>query len=261
VENLTNIALKSLSPQELFLTNGFKVIFSQDLANFVTDWFAQKQMVIYSRDSMQILKRFSNPQKNTFYIKKTTNEAANLFGIRSNVIGYVVEEDDAKAKLFSIFKEIKNHKHKAVLAEIFESSGTLCFVKMFPLVIRALSIGGTLIIDEFDTSINPIVLMNIINIFHNNDINKKQAQLIFNTHNPIFLNSNLFRKDEIKFVERDDISFESVLYSLSDISTLGKSGTRRYEDYIKNYYNNMYGALHDIDLSPIFEEIISNWEE
>ena len=31
------------------------------------------------------------------------------------------------------------------------------------------------------------------------------AQLIFNTHNPIFLNSNLFRRDEIKFVERDDV--------------------------------------------------------
>ena len=131
---------------------------------------------------------------------------------------------------------------------------------MFPPVIRAQLIEGTLIVDEFDTSINPIVLMNIINIFHNKDINKKQAQLIFNTHNPIFLNSHLFRKDEIKLVERDEVSFESVLYSLSDISTLGKSGTRRHKDYVKNYYSNTYGALHDIDLSPIFEEIISNWE-
>ena len=76
VENLKNIALKSLSPQELFLTNGFKLIFSQDIANLVTDWFAQKFMVIYRADSMQLLRRFSDPQKNTVYIEKTTNEAA-----------------------------------------------------------------------------------------------------------------------------------------------------------------------------------------
>jgi AAA15 family ATPase/GTPase len=34
VENLTNIALKSLSPQELFLTNGFKVIFFARFGQF-----------------------------------------------------------------------------------------------------------------------------------------------------------------------------------------------------------------------------------
>ena len=110
LEILTNMALKSLSPKELFLTNGFKVIFSQDFANFVTDWFAQKLMVVYRADSMQILKRFSDPQKNSFYIEKTTNEAAKLFGISSNAIGYVVEEDDAKAKLFSIKLKIINIK-------------------------------------------------------------------------------------------------------------------------------------------------------
>ena len=50
------------------------------------------------------------------------------------------------------------------------------------------------------------------------------AQLIFNTHNPIFLNSNLFRRDEIKFVERDDDTHDSVLYALS-ISPLNLSST------------------------------------
>ena len=261
VENLKNIALKSLSPQELFLTNGFKLIFSQDIANLVTDWFAQKFMVIYRADSMQLLRRFSDPQKNTVYIEKTTNEAAKLFGISSNAIGYVVEGEDAKAKLFSIFRKVKNHKHKAVLAEIFESFGTLRFVNMFPIVIRALLTGGTLIVDEFDASIHPMALMNIINIFHNDGINKNQAQLVFNTHNPIFLNSNLFRRDEIKFVERDEVSHESVLYSLSDFGTAGEKGVRKHEDYMKNYFVSRYGALRDIDFSPIFEEILSKSEE
>ena len=42
------------------------------------------------------------------------------------------------------------------------------------------------------------------------------AQLIFNTHNPIFLNSNIFRRDEIKFVESEEDTNNSILYALSD---------------------------------------------
>ena len=47
ITNLTKVALKSLNPQELFLTNGFKLIFSQDIANLAVNWFMQKFMVIY----------------------------------------------------------------------------------------------------------------------------------------------------------------------------------------------------------------------
>ena len=73
-------------------------------------------------------------------------------------------------------------------AEVFESYGTIRFINLFPVVLRAIATGGTLVVDEFDASIHPMALMSIINVFHNDDINKKRAQLIFNTHNPIFLN-------------------------------------------------------------------------
>ena len=51
-------------------------------------------------------------------------------------------------------------------------------------------------VDEFDASIHPMALMSIINVFHNDDININRAQLIFNTHNPIFL--ILIYLDEMK---------------------------------------------------------------
>ena len=121
---------------------------------------------------------------------------------------------------------------KAVLpAEMYESYGTVRFVNEFPLIIDALLSGGTLVMDEFDASIHPMALMNIINIFHNDDINIHHAQLIFNTHNPIFLNANLFRRDEIKFVERDEHTHISEHYSLADFKTFGEHGVRKGEDY------------------------------
>lgn len=102
--------------------------------------------------------------------------------------------------------------------------------------------GATLVIDELDASIHPMAIMNIINIFHNDEINTKGAQLIFNTHNPIFLNNSLLRRDEIKFVEKGDTG--SILYSLSDFGTNGSKGVRNTEDYMKNYlYNEMKNGI------------------
>lgn len=256
-DSMIEISKNSLNEEELFLTNGFKLIFSQSFVKMLTSWFTNKFMVIYRADSLQLIKRFVDPQKQIVYVEKTTNNAAKLFGINSNALGYVISEDEADAKLCSIFKNIKDQKSAVIAAEIFESYGTIRFVNMFPLVIRAILTGGTLVVDEFDASIHPMALMSIINIFHNDEVNVNNAQLIFNTHNPIFLNSNIFRRDEIKFVEREEEDSNSVLYALSDFGTTGDRGVRKHEDYMKNYFISQYGAIKDIDFTPIFEELIS----
>ncbi len=255
---LGDISRNSLNDEELFLTNGFKLIFSQKFVKIIVDWFTNKFMVIYRADSMQLIKRFSDPQKKTIYVEKTTDKAAKLFGINSNALGYVINDDESEAKLCSLIKNGKSHKTAALAADLFESYGTIRFINMFPLVIRAILTGGTLVVDEFDASIHPMALMSIINIFHNDEINIHHAQLIFNTHNPIFLNSNLFRRDEIKFVERDENNHFSKLYSLSDFGTTGDKGVRKHADYMKNYFVSEYGAIKDIDFTPIFEEIITS---
>lgn len=257
VESVSEIAKNSLSKDELFLTNGFKLVFSQRFVKLIVDWFSNKFMVIYRADSMQLIKKFADPKKKAIYVEKTTDKAAKLFGVNSNAVGYVVREDESDAKLYSIFQDMKNKKSAAIAAEIFESYGTIRFINMFPLVIKAIQTGGTLVVDEFDASIHPIALMSIINVFHNDDINIHHAQLIFNTHNPIFLNSNLFRRDEIKFVERDDDSHQSILYALSDFGTTGDRGVRKHEDYMGKYFISQYGAIKDIDFTPIFEEILA----
>lgn len=260
-ESAGEIAENSLNSEELFLTNGFKLIFSPNLTKLILDWFTNKFMIICRADSMQLIKRFADPKKKAVYAEKTTDKAAKLFGINSNAVGYVINEDEPEAKLSSLFHDAKNHKAAAIAADIFESYGTIRFINMFPLVIRAMQTGGTLVVDEFDASIHPMALMSIINVFHNDDVNVHHAQLIFNTHNPIFLNSNLFRRDEIKFVERDDDTHESMLYALSDFGTTGDKGVRKHEDYMSKYFISQYGAIKDIDFTPIFEEILSNEKE
>ena len=248
------IAISSLSDAELFLTNGFKTIFAQDLVTLITDWFLHKFMVIYRSDALKVMHKFANPKENTIYIEKTLTEAAKEFGINSNGLGYRTNGDGEDVVLCSLFDD----KKIAIPAEAFESYGTIRFINEFPLVISALLNGGTLVMDEFDASIHPMALMNIISIFHNDEINKNHAQLIFNTHNPIFLDASLFRRDEIKFVERDQQTNFSTHYALSDFKTA--NGIRKGEDYMNNYFVNRYGAISDVDFSPILENIIDENE-
>lgn len=246
----------SLNPEELFLTNGFKVIISPELSKIFINWISKKFMIIYRADSVETVRKFSESDEKGIYTAKTTNEAAKIFGANSNKIGYVNNKgEESEAKLCSIL-ETNNGKTKAVIsAEVFESYGTVRFVNLFPIVLNAFANGSTLVIDEFDASIHPSALMNIINMFHNDSINKNHAQLIFNTHNPIFLNSNLFRRDEIKFVQRNPDTGSSELYSLSDFGTAGKEGVRNSTDYMKYYLNYSYGAIEDVDFAPVFEKI------
>lgn len=256
LQSAFTISQSGLNATDLFLTNGFKSIFSTKIVNLILNWIENKFMVIYRADALQISKKFVDPKDKTVYVEKTLNEAAEVFGINSNALGFMTTKQGAESILYSIFK--KGGRKFGVPAEMFESYGTIRFVNEFPLVIRALVTGSILVIDEFDASIHPMALMNIINIFHNDDINKNHAQLVFNTHNPIFLNGNLFRRDEIKFVERDDITHESTHYSLSDFKTSGERGVRKGEDYMKNYFVSRFGAIKDVDFSPILEAILSN---
>ena len=249
------LAESSLHNEELFLVNGFKTMFSIKLASMISLWLDRNFDVIYRSDSMQLVRKFSDPKKRSIFIEKTLNEAAAMFGVNSNALGYLLDGKNEEAQLCSIFKG--NSKSAAVPVELFESYGTIRFIKLFPLVLRTLMQGGTLIVDEFDASMHPMALMNIITLFHNDELNTQKAQLVFNTHNPIFLNSNLFRRDEIKFVDRDDTTHCSTHYSLSDFGTAGAKGVRKTEDYMKNYFVDRYGAIKSIDLAPIIENLLS----
>lgn len=247
---MLELAKDSLSNTELFLTNGFKAIYAQDLVKRILEWLRDEFIVVFRSDDMRLVRRYADPKENTIYVEKTLTEAAREFGITANALGYKTGNEEAgeDTVLYSILKD------KLLPAEVFESYGTIRFINEFPLVILCLLKGGTLVMDEFDASIHPMALMNIINIFHNDDINKNHAQLIFNTHNPIFLDSSLLRRDEIKFVERDEKTGNSVHYALSDFKTA--DGVRKGEDYMNNYFVSRYGAIKEVDFSPILEKIM-----
>ncbi|MBO5008970.1 MAG: AAA family ATPase [Clostridia bacterium] len=244
-----NMAQSNLNDEELFLTGMFKSLYSSQIVNNITDWFRDKCKVFLRANFMMISPSAENVKTNHAFIDNTFQRAIKHFGIHGNEIVYMKSKESNDMTPYSILSD-----DKAVPVDIFESYGTERFLNIFPLIVQTLQTGSTLIVDEFDASLHPMALMSIVGAFHNDEINKKGAQLIFNTHNPIFLNKNLFRRDEIKFVDRDDNTGISNHYSLSDFGTSGPNGVRNTEDYMKNYFINRYGSIRNIDFSDILEE-------
>ncbi len=172
------------SQYELFLTNRFKNIFSTELVSEITNWIDQQFVVLYQANIINNFKVIYLLQKKIWQIfNPIMSESAKLFGIYSNDIGYIFPDDREVPTLCSLLED----KHLAIAADKFESYGTIRFINLFPHIYEAIVHGKTLVLDEFDASIHPMAIMSIINIFHNDEINKKGAQIIFNTHNPIFL--------------------------------------------------------------------------
>lgn len=244
------IAQDGLNAKELFLTNGFKNVISASLAMDVLGYFEQLFQTYCHADRLAFTPRFE--ENATVMEDRLLNSVAQAFGINSNKLIFRKSKNGQLPVLCSRI----NKQKMDIPAKFFESYGTLRFVNMiYPLITTALKTGGVLVVDEFDASIHPSVIINIISIFHNDEINKNGAQLIFNTHNPLYLNGNILRRDEIKFVERDDETKCSRHYSLSDFGTKG-TNARKGKDYIKNYFVSEYGAIKNIDLSDIFRKIM-----
>lgn len=257
IEQIKSIIQSNINQEDLFLTNGFGLLVSKRLFSLISNWISNKLKIIYRSDSIISIPDLSNRKNSGIILNQELNEATKIFGETTNEIGYISRKE-GDLNLCSIIKNDNEKKITPIPVEIFESYGTVRFSNIFPFIYDTLKLGGTLIIDEFDASIHPMALISIINIFHNDEINKKNAQLIFNTHNPIFLNSNIFRRDEIKFIERDEEVSGSEIYSLADFENSTSEKDRKTDDYMKNYFISKYGAIKDIDFTPLFQELLNN---
>lgn len=122
-----------------------------------------------------------------------------------------------------------------------ESTGTRNLLFLAGPVLDILRKGRTLIVDELDTSLHPLLVRRLVELFNNPSSNPSNAQLIFSTHDTSLLDNTLFRRDQIWFVEKDK-SQASSLYPLSDFSP------RKNEAFEIGYLTGRYGAL------PFFKE-------
>jgi len=103
--------------------------------------------------------------------------------------------------------------------------------------------GNIMVVDELHDNLHPLLVQYLVEMFHNPELNRHGAQLIFTTHETSILNQELFRRDQIWFCERD-VDQATRLYPLSDFAV--RKGTENIE---RGYLSGRYGAL------PFLKEI------
>lgn len=116
-----------------------------------------------------------------------------------------------------------------------ESEGTRNLVLLSDPLLKAMMFGGTLVIDEFESSLHPLLVRKMIELFHTGDA-EMRPQLLFTTHDTSLLSADLFRRDQIWFVEKSREQASS-LFSLAEF------GARKGEAIEKGYLSGRYGAI------------------
>jgi uncharacterized protein len=126
--------------------------------------------------------------------------------------------------------------------EINESEGTKKIIDLLGPVFDTLIYGKILIIDELDAKLHPLLTIQIVKLFNDPDSNLNKAQLFFATHDTNLLNSDLFRRDQIWFTEKDEKE-QTDLYSLAEFKLPDGSKVRNDGNYERNYIRGRYGAI------------------
>jgi hypothetical protein len=116
-----------------------------------------------------------------------------------------------------------------------ESHGTRSVLRYFPMINRALEIGGVAVIDELDASVHPHAVAEIFRWFHDPTRNPNGAQLWTTCHNASLLEQ--LEKEEVFICEKDRLG-RSRVYGLKDVKSV-----RRDHNLYKKYMSGVYGGV------------------
>lgn len=123
-----------------------------------------------------------------------------------------------------------------------ESEGTNKIMDLSGPIFDTLTNGKILIIDELDAKLHPLITTHIVSLFNDPETNRNNAQLLFATHDTNLLSSEIFRRDQIWFTEKDRTE-QTDLYSLYDFNLPDGSKVRNDSNLEKNYIRGRYGAI------------------
>lgn len=116
-----------------------------------------------------------------------------------------------------------------------ESAGTVKGMYLAVKLLNVLKEGGIAIIDELDARLHYEIARKLISLFADKNINTKNAQLLFSTHQPLFLNDR--DKAQIFLCYKEDY-INTEVYRLDEVE-----GVRNTENFFEKYLSGEYGAI------------------
>ena len=127
----------------------------------------------------------------------------------------------------------------AWLESEFEAAGTHRLFALLGPLLSAIEHGRLLLVDEFDTSVHPLITRFLIQLINDPDVSYRGAQLMLISHNTTLMDLDILRRDEIWLMQ---LSGERA----SRLAQLLRSGPRKRELIAKAYMKGHYGAVPNI---------------
>lgn len=179
-------------------------------------------------------------------VREISVEELIMNGLPPEMVSLINNSVEKTGKQLEIFTNHLVQTEKGEVLNIrlpfnMESSGTQIYFFIAILIKSVMEQGKTILIDELDTSIHPLLVRFIIEMFHDNETNTNHAQLIFSSHDVSLLTLDQFRRDQIYFVEKNNSTGVTDLYSLDEFSP------RKTENIRTGYLQGRYGAIPVID--------------
>ncbi|MBW2704409.1 MAG: AAA family ATPase, partial [Deltaproteobacteria bacterium] len=255
-------------PDALFISVANQ--FNQPIASLVFDWFAnhlkfanaspsgsseQQFTLAISQQEDSIRRRVTKLlQKADFLIddfsvlKVPAHERMKKEGIPKEIRKKILSMFDSNSKSFMLEGKTihkANEPNGTPIKISFdmneESEGTQKFFSLAGPLLDILDNGLTLVADELGMRLHPLLTRSIIGMFHNKEINRNGAQLLFTSHDPSLLgDSSLFRRDQIWLTEKESTGATS-------LSSLWDFKPRKGENLMRGYLAGRYGAVPYVD--------------
>lgn len=218
----------------------------------VYDWFAKKLVIfneqeqLNSRFTVQMLKQPDSRKQICDFLQAADISISDIDVQTRKVPGQALHVDMVAGKTELKSEQVEQHQllfshvteqGKAVFELADESSGTRNLLFLAGPVLDILQKGCVLVVDELDTSLHSLLVHELVRLFHRNEINQGDAQLIFSTHDTSLLGApDLLRRDQIWLVEKD-VQQASMLVALSEFSP------RKNEALERGYLMGRYGGI------------------
>lgn len=251
-----NIAV-SLNKETLVVSLGSKLRIEK--LKKIRDWFLANEFA-----------DFGHPIRSFFLSSITPEGFAEDENVRKKVIKYLSAFDssivDFKVEIIKSNDDDDEEEHISIDAVHNmvdsnstvtiplqnESAGTLKMFSLYPMFDAVMKKGGVYFIDELNAKLHPLLVKAFIVAFLDPEVNINHAQLVFTTHDTWQLDSEILRRDEIWFTEKNENGI-SRLFSLYNFLDENGEKVRKDENFEKNYLRGNYGAIPSIKSLDVFK--------
>ena len=220
-------------PDSLFLSVA-TALNSKDIKP-IHDWFDEGLVII--NDQVRL-----SPEYSAGLISNDEKRESIIGFLKSadiNIENIDVEKKEGKLPTILFYHLINNGNVVFDLDD--ESAGTQALFALIGPSLDILENGKTLIVDEIDTSLHPLLLRAFIKLFHDKENNTGAAQLIFSTHDTSLLDTfGLFRRDQIYFTEKGK-------YQATELISLAEFSPRKTDNVERSYLSGRYGGIPLVD--------------